>query len=237
MIDWHSHILPRMDDGSHSVEESIALLTMQKEQGVETVIATPHFYANDETVESFLERRQKALDRLKKALPEGLPKVLLGAEVRYYRGISRLSALKSLRVEGSKILLLEMPFAKWGEDMVQELIEMSSMSRVHIVLAHIERYYDLQSASVWRRLYECGILMQVNASFFSSFFSKRKAISLMKNGGIHFIGSDCHNMTSRKPMMDKAFDAIVKKFGEEYLLQMTDYGYAMLNHQASHAEV
>ena len=102
------------------------------------------------------------------------------------------------------------------------------MSRVRIVLAHIERYYRLQSPSVWNRLYECGILMQVNASFFSSFSTKRKAHSLLRKGGIHFIGSDCHNTSSRKPMMDKAIDAIRKKFGDEYLYQMTEYGYSML---------
>ena len=231
MIDWHSHILPKMDDGSRSVEESIQLLTMQKEQGVTTVIATPHFYANDETVERFLERRQKSLERLLEKIPEGLPRILLGAEVRYYRGISRLSDLKALRVEGSKILLLEMPVGKWSEDMVSELVEMSSMSRVRIVLAHIERYYSMQSASVWKRLYECGILMQVNATFFASFASKRKAISLMKRGGIHFIGSDCHSVLHRKPMLYKAFEVISKKFGNDYLHQMTEYGYSMLNFQ------
>ena len=48
MIDWHSHVLPEMDDGSHSVAESIAMMQAQAEQGVTTVIATPHFYANDD---------------------------------------------------------------------------------------------------------------------------------------------------------------------------------------------
>ena len=50
MIDWHSHVLPQMDDGSKSAEESLAMLKMQSEQGVDTVIATPHFYANDESL-------------------------------------------------------------------------------------------------------------------------------------------------------------------------------------------
>ena len=53
MIDWHSHILPGIDDGSGSIEESLALLKMQREQGADTVIATPHFFADDETVDEF----------------------------------------------------------------------------------------------------------------------------------------------------------------------------------------
>ncbi|MBQ4121200.1 MAG: capsular polysaccharide biosynthesis protein [Clostridia bacterium] len=231
MIDWHSHILPKMDDGSRDVSESIALLTMQAEQGVDTVIATPHFYANDETVESFLKRRKESFERLQEALLEGMPKIILGAEVRYYRGISRLSELKSLRVEGSKLLLLEMPESKWTEDVVRELVEMSSMSKVRLVLAHIERYFDLQSPAVWNRLYESGIMMQVNASFFDSFSTKRKALSWVKKGKIHFIGSDCHNLTTRKPKIGNAFAAIEKKLGVDYLVALNEYGYSKLGTQ------
>ena len=58
MIDWHSHILPGMDDGSKDPEESIAMLDMLEQQGIDTVIATPHFYANEETTEEFLGRRK-----------------------------------------------------------------------------------------------------------------------------------------------------------------------------------
>ena len=233
MIDWHSHILPKMDDGSRSVSESISLLTMQAEQGVGTVIATPHFYANDESVESFLKRREASFALLKEALSEGLPNVILGAEVRYYRGISRLAELRALRVEGSKLLLLEMPETKWSEDIVQELIEMSSMSKVRLVLAHIERVFDMQSTAVWNRLYESGIMMQVNASFFDSFSTKRKALSWVKKGRLHFIGSDCHNLTTRKPKIGNAFALIEKKLGGEYLMALNEYGYSKLNTQTS----
>ena len=65
MIDWHNHVLPKMDDGSHSVAESIAMLQAQAEQGITTVIATPHFYANDESIATFLERRSRAAQTLR----------------------------------------------------------------------------------------------------------------------------------------------------------------------------
>ena len=68
MIDWHSHVLPALDDGSHSIAQSLEMLTMLKEQGVDTVIATPHFYANDESVEKFLERRERSARALKRTL-------------------------------------------------------------------------------------------------------------------------------------------------------------------------
>lgn len=228
MIDWHSHILPEMDDGSRDTAESISMINMLRTQGVGTVIATPHFYANDESVDLFLERRKSAFERLAAELPEGSPEILLGAEVRYYQGINRMADLNALRIEGTKLLLLEMPMSSWTEYMVRELIEMSGRSSIKVVLAHVERYMALQKQSVWNRLLESGILMQVNASFFTSFVSKRKALSLLREGSVHFVGSDSHNMSSRPPRVGKAFEVIQKKLGENYLKQMNEYGHSLL---------
>jgi len=228
MIDWHSHILPQMDDGSGNVAESISMIEMQASQGVDTVIATPHFYANDESVEAFLERRRRAWDELRAQLPENTPKIHLGAEVKYYQGISRLEKLRDLRIEGTRLLLLEMPVMTWPEYTVRELVEMSGKSNCRIVLAHIERYLRLQKRAVWERLYESGVLMQINASFLTGCISGRRAVSLLSEGGAHFIGSDCHNMTSRAPQIGKAFAILEKKLGCEYISQMNEYGNAVL---------
>lgn len=227
MIDWHSHILPGMDDGSKNVAESIAMLNKQASQGIKTVVATPHFYANDETVDSFLKRRAVSHDSLRKEIPEFPINLLLGAEVRYYQGISRMQDLKKLKIEGSKVLLLEMPFCQWTEYMIRDLIELTRIGGLQIVLAHIERYQSLQKKSDWLRIAESGILMQVNASYFRSLFTRRKAISLLENGGIHFLGSDCHNMAERPPLLGDACDIIKKKLGEEFLFQMNAFGHSM----------
>ncbi len=228
MIDWHSHILPRMDDGSRDAAESISLIKMQASQGVDTVIATPHFYANDETVDSFLLRRKNALELLKAQSPELTVDILLGAEVKYYQGISRMPDLKALSIEGGELLLLEMPMSTWTEYMVRELVELSGRNGIRIVLAHIERYLDLQNRSVRRRIFESGILMQSNANFFISLATRRKALSLLKKGKVRFIGSDCHNVKLRPPQIGKAFEIIQKKFGEDYIRQMNEYGRSFL---------
>lgn len=228
MIDWHSHILPGVDDGSHNVAESIALLNMHQAQGIDTVIATPHFYANDETADSFLLRRKESYDQLKEELTDGLPEIVLGAEVRYYQGISRMDGLKKLRIEGSKLLLLEMPMSAWTEYMVRELVEMAGRSSTRIILAHIERYLDFQKDKTFDRLFESGILMQSNASFFNSVLTKRKALKLLEKGHIQFVGSDCHSVKTRPPAIGKAYEIIGKKFGEDFISQMDDYGHSLL---------
>lgn len=228
MIDWHSHVLPGMDDGSQDVAESLAMIEMQSAQGVDIVIATPHFYANDESVDSFLNRRQKALDLLMEALPEQAPEIIPGAEVRYYQGISRMPDLKRLRIGETKLLLLEMPMCRWTEYMVRELVELSAMSGIRVILAHIDRYWHLQSRKVWDRIFESGLYIQVNASFFNSLGSRHKAFSLLQQGNIHFVGSDCHNMTSRSPQIGKAFAILQKRLGQHYVSQMNEYGYGVL---------
>ena len=227
MIDWHSHILPNVDDGSHDVAESIELLKQLNNQDVDTVVATPHFIANNESLESFLNRRDEAYKKLNSELTDDLPKVLLGAEVKYYPGISRLEGIKQLTISGSKLLLLEMPMSKWTEYTVRELIELAASKKVTVVLAHIERYLKLQNKAVWNRLYESGILMQVNASYFTG-ISRRKAINQLCDGKIHFIGTDCHNLNGRPPNMNKATEFICKKIGYNFINQMNEYGYAML---------
>ncbi|MBR0447680.1 MAG: hypothetical protein IIX28_04360 [Clostridia bacterium] len=229
MIDWHNHLLPDMDDGSRSVAESVSMLQAQKAQGVTAVIATPHFYANDESVESFLRRRTQSLEKLRTQWRDDRLLIRLGAEVRYYLGISRLERLKDLCIEGSNLLLLEMPMSRWTESMLRELTELSGRDGICIVLAHIDRYLSLQKQEVWDRLLECGILMQTNASFFNSVTTRSRALAMLRDGYVHVLGSDCHNMTSRPPQLGKAFDRIQKRFGADYIQQMTEFGYSLFN--------
>ena len=228
MVDWHSHILPKIDDGSKNIDESIAMLNMLKEQGIDTVVATPHFNANDRRLSSFIEKRQASYEELCKFRTENSPEILLGAEVYYYSGISRMEDLKLLRLQNSKVLLLEMPMSKWSDYTVNELIEISSSRDFTVLIAHIERYMSYQSGKVLEQLLGNGVLMQVNAGFFNDFFKKRKALNLLKDGFIHAIGSDCHNLTSRPPQIGSAYELIQKKFGKHYLSRMDEFGRSML---------
>lgn len=231
MIDWHSHILPALDDGSKSVDESQRMLTALKEQGIACVIATPHFHANRESVDKFLQRRQESYERLMQIDQGSLPQVLCGAEVRYYPGIAKMEGLERLAIDGGGILLLEMPMDKWTEYTVRELCELASTRGLTVVLAHIERYLNLQSGGVVERLCANGLLMQSNASFFNDFITRHKAFRLLMSGNIHFIGSDCHNMKERAPQIGRAYELIEKKLGSEYVSQMREYGYKMLKHK------
>jgi len=140
MLDIHSHILPKMDDGSSSVEESLKLLRTSAEQGITEIAATPHFYASQYSPQKFLERRAACAAQLLEALTPGLPRVYLGAEVCYFDGVSRIDELEALWLQNTNILLLEMPFAKWSRRMANEVVEIQNRRDTQVLLAHIERY-------------------------------------------------------------------------------------------------
>lgn len=223
MTDFHSHILPKMDDGSRSIEESLQMLNALAEQGISRVVATPHFYANDESVFDFLERRREAFEKLSAVLTADMPEVLLGAEVRYYDGISRLAEIKSLCIQGTDLFLLEMPEKRWTEYTLRELEDIACAGRVTLVLAHVDRCMEYQRADTMLRLHGSGVMMQLNAEYFNGFFSRRKAVSMIENGMVQFVGSDCHNMTDRKPEIGRAYKTIKNRLGSEFTDSLKKY--------------
>lgn len=223
MTDFHSHILPKMDDGSRSIEESLQMLNALAEQGISRVVATPHFYANDESVFDFLERRREAFEKLSAVLTEDMPEVLLGAEVRYYDGISRLAEIKSLCIQGTDLFLLEMPEKRWTEYTLRELEDIACAGRVTLVLAHVDRCMEYQRADTMLRLHGSGVMMQLNAEYFNGFFTRRKAVSMIENGMVQFVGSDCHNMTDRKPEIGRAYKTIKNRLGSDFTDSLKKY--------------
>lgn len=222
MIDFHSHILPGVDDGSASVEESLKLLALLAEQGVDTVVATPHYYPDRASASDFLRKRAQAYERLCECALDGLPRILLGAEVKYYDSISRHAELELLCAGSSKVLLLEMPFSRWSEMTVKEVEKLARSRGVTVVLAHIERYLAFQTPETWQRLFESGVLTQVNASFFIG-LKKRRALNMLAAGMINVIGSDCHNLTTRQPQIGRAAEVISKRFGSECLDYISEF--------------
>ena len=203
MTDFHTHILPCMDDGSGSVGESAAMLREEMEQGIRNVVLTPHFHARDDSIPSFLCRRQQAWNHLLPHLPPQCPNLFLGAEVGYFQGISAAEGIRQLRVEGSSLLLLEMLFCRWTERMAEDVLKLHGREGIQVVLAHVERYASMQPKQMWTYLRGNGILMQADVSFLADWRSRHRGLRMISGGEIHFLGSDCHNMTNRRPNWDR----------------------------------
>lgn len=229
MIDLHSHILPKMDDGSESPEMSRSLLTILRQQGVETVVATPHFYAMQDTPEDFLRRRAEAAHRLEYD-PADAPCILLGAEVAYFDGMSHTPILEALQLEQTGLLLVEMPFGAWTQRMIQEICQIPILTGLTPVLAHVNRYRRADQLPKYQKeLLGQGILFQCNAEAFLSFWERRWALKMLRQGQIHFLGSDTHNLTTRAPKIEQAAQIITHKLGAETLDKLTAFSKEMLN--------
>lgn len=231
MIDFHSHILPEIDDGAQSIEESIAMLKMLKEQGVNTVALTPHYIAMDESPAEFLERREKSFEILKAEIEksgEDLPQLLLGAEVYFFPGVCKIEELPKLKLQNTDFILLEMPMAPWSDYIVRELTDLMNYSDIRIVIAHIERAMGYQKKGTLEKLLDSGVLLQSNASFFNMRKTRRKALKMFKNGEIHFLGSDCHSTAHRPPRIKDAVDVIIDKFSLKAVDEFFEYQHELL---------
>ncbi len=211
MVDFHSHFLPGIDDGSDSVETSLSMLRESRKQGVKLMCATPHFYADEVDPAYFLKRRNDAWDRLRTAMQETgeeWPEIRLGAEVLYFPGMSAAEEVAGLRLQGTPFLLVEPPMMPWSNAMLDEVEQCGPELNCVPVIAHIDRYMRLlNDYTLFERVEDRNLLIQVNANFFLSPKTKKMAVRCLEDRKIHFIGSDCHNMRDRLPNMGDAEQA------------------------------
>jgi len=217
VIDFHSHILPGIDDGSRSVEESMELLRMEAEQGIRHVVATPHFYPQHDTPERFLKRRAEAEAILRREMEkhDGLPKLSVGAEVYFFHGISDSDLISKLTIDQKRCILIEMPSPPWTESMYRELENLHVKQGLIPIVAHVDRYIGLfRTYGIPNRLAELPVLVQANADFFLKPTTACMALRMLKKEQIHLLGSDCHGSSSRKPNMGPALERIRKRLGD-----------------------
>lgn len=220
MIDFHTHILPGIDDGSKDIQMTEQMLEKEAASGVTLVYATPHFYAHRTGVSGFLERREASCRKVKALLDErkDLPALRVGAEAYYFRGMGKAEHTPKLCVEGTNIFLLEMPFEQWTDEVYKDTKDLIQRRGLQVILAHVERYTGFQKdREIWDRVMDLPVTIQMNAGSFLKFGMTRHFCRtlLRQEAGRVIIGSDCHNLTSRPPNLAQAMAFIRQKEGEE----------------------
>ena len=188
-IDFHSHILPGADHGSDGVETSLFQVRSAISAGIDTIVATPHFYPHRHQVSSFVERRDAAYAALSEALTEnGINiDIRIGAEVLICGGMERLPDLDKLCIEGTKVLLIELPFSDFRTayyETVEELIYLGYT----VVLAHCDRY----DADIIENMISRGALVQLNAAPLAKLIVSRHLRDWIADGLVVALGSDIH---------------------------------------------
>lgn len=220
LVDFHTHILPRMDDGSSGVQESVEMLECCRDQQIQQVLLTSHFYPQYDSPRGFLQRRQASFEKLLQAVEsrQDLPGMRLGAEVYYFEGMSDSDCLEELKIQGTNALLVELPMGAWNSRILREVAGIWEKQGIVPVIAHVDRYMGLlKNRDLPEILADYPVMVQANSSMFLSRLSAGRGIALLERKRIHFLGSDCHNMTSRTPNLSKAEQFIRGKGGEELI--------------------
>lgn len=194
MFDIHTHILPNIDDGSSSLEESIKMVEDAIDQGVSDLILTPHFDVYGLKCDINTDY-QKEFDNFKDEVIKRNLKInlYLGNEIYYTKGVYKLLRDKKIFPLGNtKKVLIEFNFNMFDIN-VEDLVYEFKVEGYQIVIAHVERY-NYSNYKLIKEWKEKGALIQVNAS---SFYGERKIKNLvnklLKDNLIDYIASDVHS--------------------------------------------
>lgn len=214
MIDIHTHVLPFVDDGSKSLQDSIKMVEEAVNVGVTDMIITPHFRSpylclKEKLIEEF-EKFKKGINAL------GVPiNLYLGQEicaVKKYADV--LEENKLLTMNGTDFILAEFYFHK-EMDVVDSVFELTRKGH-KVIVAHPERYPYLTIDDIVE-IKTCGGLIQINSGSIlgdNGFKVKKLSKELLKRGLVDFVASDMHS--GRKYVLAKAYEYVKKKFTEQY---------------------
>jgi protein-tyrosine phosphatase len=212
-VDIHCHIVPGLDDGSASPDESLAMARTAVTDGIAAIVATPHQLGNHRECRGAQIRERVA--RLQRQLDEqGVPlRVLPGADVRVEPDMIRLAQSGEVvtLADRGRHLLLELPHELYLP--LDRLLSQLTRAGLVGILSHPERNEGiLRKPEVLEPLVDSGCLMQVTAGSLVGTFGgqvQRLSETLIERGLVHFVATDAHGARSRRPLMRRAFERVV----------------------------
>lgn len=217
MIDFHTHILFGLDDGANNVDESLELIKSLKEQGVDKIVLTPHYYFNNMPEEGFFILRERNLKTLKEAVQSrGIDVKLYPACEVYLSKTGLTENIAKYNIRGTRYIMLELPHrTSFNKGIFDKITNIMNYTGLVPVIAHAERYPAvLSKPELISQLILMGCLIQINTTSLFSGRLKRLAFKMLKMGQVHCLGTDCHNV-GRPPIYREAAELIKKTFGEE----------------------
>ena len=229
VIDFHAHILPGLDHGCKDEAESLVQLKSAAAENIDVIVATSHFYPHMHTVEGFLNNRQEAVQKIMYLLSgydEGeMPRVIPGAEVLVCTNMDKMPGLDKLCIEGTDIMLVELPFTKiWDKELVETVVRMHTRNNIHVVLAHADRYsYDAVMELVGH-----GIDLQLNAESVCKLSKRGLCKKYIATGKVVALGSDVHGVSDAYKNYSKArklLGTLSAKILEKTMDLLKNHGY------------
>jgi len=207
MVDIHCHILPETDDGSVSLEESVEMCRMAAEDGIKTIVATPHMFDGVHRTPG-LDAIRRKIDAVMEA-SGGCVEIVAGGEVRYSHEIFDESRdpHSRIRLNGTSYMLLEFPFQMVPPNIETTIFQILN-SGITPVIAHPERNKRIQRhPEILASLIERGAFSQLDAGSLTGSFGPEpleSAKKILRGGMAHFIATDAHHAGRRRPNLTEA---------------------------------
>lgn len=226
MIDTHLHILPGIDDGPETMQESLALARVLVQEGIHTAIATPHY--NDQFPQYPAEEIRERVNDVQQELDRhDIPlRLFPGHEALIKPGlVEDIQAGRIATLNGSRYLLLELWNNTWLSATERVIFELRAYGIVPII-AHPERYHAIQQDPArLTALLQQGGLTQLTANSLVGLWGKtarHSAETLLKKGLIHCIASDAHGLQKRQPGITHGLQRAVELLGQARVHQMIE---------------
>ena len=221
MIDVHTHILPGVDDGSRTITESLELVKMAIDAGFCAMIATPHY------------SKRRGTDGLEAVLSELMAEVeavypdfqiFMGHETYYHEDLTeQLKNGNAFPMAGSRYVLVEFDTGIGYQSMSRAIRRLLNQGYIPII-AHMERYYCLREERHLQDLFNSGCLLQMNYESLTGHWFQtevRRCRKLVKEGMIHFLGTDMHRTDHRPPEISGAMKWLNQHVDKMLIQNMT----------------
>ena len=225
MIDIHCHILPGIDDGAETIEESLEMARMAVADGTTTIVATPH--QQNGVYNNSAERIRQHVEQFRKALKEAnVPlEILPGADVHIdVNTVEKIKTGKIMTInQTGRYFLLEFP-AHTIPPNIEKITFDLLLKNITPILTHPERIAEVQENP--QRIYDLvssGVISQITAMSLSGGFGRRAkkcAKTLLEHNLAHIIASDAHSTNSRPPILSEGVKAAGRIVGEEFAMAM-----------------
>lgn len=222
MIDLHTHILPGIDDGSNSMEETLRMIELAVNSGTGEIVATPHCNIPGSYDNYYGQWYDELFDSTKKIIEDHFDiKVYPGMEVFLTYDIEQMiDESHVITINKSRYMLVEFGFGE-NEEYALMMLEKVLKKGIVPILAHAERFRFIQShPDITGRLIQKGIVIQVNKGSFAGHFGRKEqqlAFYLLRHRYIHVIASDAHGSGYRTPYMKDIYDSLKLECTKERL--------------------
>ena len=219
MIDIHCHILPEVDDGSRSLNESIEMAMIAKEQGITKIVNTSHYHPDFRYKKG--EELLKELEDFNNVLKENMIdiEVLIGNEIYYTKDlIKEIDELDFYTLNNSRYILIELPPTNFPKDLCNIVYELKEKNYIP-VFAHVERYREVQeNPELIYEVINAGAIIQVNSHSILGKSGKelqKVCNTLLNRYMVHVVGTDAHSSKRRTPIFLDAYKYVSEKYSKE----------------------